>query len=553
MSNLKSIKFRLTLWYLAAIVVPLVIFGTVAYYLLSKNLYRNLDESLRTRVIELQGSIKIVGRRVQFEQKVSELVMIYDADGILMERLGPNVEFSNIDMTVKEALFGKSSFVSASTPNGPDVRLYAAPFNVDSGTRVAIIVGRLPNDILDMLAIFRMVILNSSLLVVLLAGVGGLFLADRTLKPVERISDIARGIGESDLSRRIDIQTDDELGRLASTLNGMIARLEEAFNKQRQFVADASHELRTPLAIIQAESSLALGKRRTQSEFKRSLELVSQEVVYMSDIVSKLLLLARSDAGVEPVDFQEVDLRDLLVELAQDVEALAQEKGSRFTLGSTDSLTIKGDRLKLRQLFLIILDNAIRHTPGGGSISGSLVRRDGSAVASIGDNGIGIPAEHLPFIFDRFYRVDKARSRAEGGMGLGLSIAMAIAKMHGGEIEVESQVGIGTTFHIILPLADPQASSPTGTEKKQLKCRSGPIHLGDESVAVFARRQVRPDRHGKGGLGRVRLSRDQGRSRNSASMRGVAHSRTPAIFPRRSFNSANRICRLAWSSSTAPP
>ena len=458
MKALKSIKFRLTLWYLAAIVVLLVIFGTVAYYLLSKNLYRNLDESLRTRVIELQGSIKIDGRQVLFEQKVSELVMIYDADGALMERLGPNVEFSNIDITVKEALFGKSSFVSASTPNGPDVRLYAAPFNVDSGTRVAIIVGRLPNDILDMLAIFRMVILNSSLLVVILAGVGGLFLADRTLKPVERIADIARGIGESDLSRRIDIQTDDELGRLASTLNGMIARLEEAFKKQRQFVADASHELRTPLAIIQAESSLALGKRRTQEELRKSLELVSQEVAYMSDIVGKLLLLARSDAGVEPVNFQDVNARDLLVELSQDVEALAQEKDLLFTLGSMDSLTIKGDRLKLRQLFLIILDNAIRHTPGGGSISGSLVRRNDSAVTSIGDTGIGISAEHLPFIFDRFYRVDKARSHAEGGMGLGLSIAISIAKMHGGEIEVESQVGVGTTFRIVLPLADPQAS-----------------------------------------------------------------------------------------------
>ncbi|MCX6568865.1 MAG: ATP-binding protein, partial [Candidatus Aminicenantes bacterium] len=290
------------------------------------------------------------------------------------------------------------------------------------------------------------------------AGVGGLFLADRTLKPVEHMADIARGIGESDLSLRIDVQTDDELGRLASTLNGMIARLEEAFNKQRQFVADASHELRTPLAIIQAESSLALGKRRTPSEFKRSLELVSQEVAYMSDIVSKLLLLARSDAGVESVDFQEVDLKDLLIELSQDVEALAQEKGLRFTLCSMDSLTIKGDKVKLRQLFLIIVDNAIRHTPGGGSISGSLVRRDGRAVASVGDTGIGIPAEHLPFIFDRFYRVDKARSRAEGGMGLGLSIAMAIAKLHGGEIEVESQVGVGTTFRVVLPLADPQAS-----------------------------------------------------------------------------------------------
>jgi heavy metal sensor kinase len=458
MSVIKSIKFRLTLWYLAAIGVLLIVFGMVSYYLLSKNLYRNLDESLRARVIELQGSIKIEGRHVEFEQKVSELVMIYDADGALLQRLGPNVEFSNIDNTVEQALFGESSFVSASTPNGPDVRLYAAPFNVDSNTRVAIIVGRVPNDILNMLAIFRMVILNSSLLVVVLAGAGGLFLADRTLKPVERIADIARGIGESDLSRRIDVETDDELGRLASTLNGMIGRLEEAFTKQRQFVADASHELRTPLAIIQAESSLALEKSRTQEEYRVSLELVSQEVAYMSEIVGKLLLLARSDAGIEPVNFQDVNIRDLLAELFQDIEALAREKGLRFILGSMDDLTIGGDRLKLRQLFLNILDNAIRYTPGGGSISGSLVRRDGRAVVSIGDTGVGIPAEHLPFIFDRFYRVDKVRSNAEGGTGLGLAIAVSIAKMHGGEIEVESRVGEGTTFRILLPLAESRAS-----------------------------------------------------------------------------------------------
>jgi len=471
MSVFKSIKFRLTLWYLAAVIVLLIVFGTVAYYLLSKNLYRSLDESLRARVIEIQSSIKFDGRQVQFEQKVSELVMIYDADGNLMERLGPNVEFANIDRTVKEALFGNSSFVSASTPDGPDVRLYAAPLNLDSGTRVALIVGRLPNDILSMLAIFRMVILNSSIFVVILTGVGGLFLADRTLKPVERITDIARGIGESDLSRRIDIQTEDELGRLAETLNGMIARLEEAFKKQQRFVADASHELRTPLAIIQAEASLALEKRRPQADYGRSLELVSQEVDHMSDVVGKLLLLARSDAGIETLDFDYVNVADLMTELSQDVEAMAQDKGLGFCLGPMDGMKVRGDRTKLRQLFLNILDNAIRYTPGGGSITVSLARNEGRAVLSVADTGIGIPGEHLPFIFDRFYRVDKARTNAEGGTGLGLAIASSIAKMHGGEIKIESQVGRGTTVRIVLPLADTQsppwtAPTPIGIIKE---------------------------------------------------------------------------------------
>jgi heavy metal sensor kinase len=309
-----------------------------------------------------------------------------------------------------------------------------------------------------MLSIFRVVIIYSALAIVLLAGVGGMFLANRTLQPVDHITDIAREIGEGDLSRRINIQSEDELGRLASTLNRMIARLEEAFQKQRQFAADASHELRTPLAIIQAESSLALDKKRTQVEYRRSLDLVSQEVTYMSEIIGKLLLLARNDAGIEPLNLQEVNVKDLFTELSSDVEALAQEKGVAFNLGPMDNLTVKGDRFRLRQLFLNILDNAIRYTPSGGTVSSLLVRKNGSALVSISDTGMGIPAEDLPFIFDRFYRVDKARSRPDGGLGLGLAIASSIAKLHGGGIEVESQVGKGSTFQITLPLLE----SPVG-------------------------------------------------------------------------------------------
>jgi heavy metal sensor kinase len=472
MSIFKSIKFRLTVWYVVAIAVLLGVFGGVAYYLLSKSLYRNLDESLRTRVTELEQSVTVQDRllpaqdpQILFAGKFNELVMLYNADSALLQRLGPNVEFSNIKATVQQALFGQSSFLSASTTDGQDVRLYAAPFNVDSHTRIAIVVGRLPKDVRDMLAVFRTVIFNAALAVILLAAVGGMFLAQRTLRPVDQITDIARGIGESDLSRRIDVRADDEMGRLASTLNGMIGRLEKAFKKQRQFTADASHELRTPLAVIQAESSLALDKERTPEEYRKSLEVVSQEVAYMSDVVGELLLLARSDAGREDVEFRDVNLTGLLAELSQDVEALALEKGVKFKLGHMEDLTVRGDRLKLRQLFLNVLDNAVRYTPRGGSISGSLVKRNGRAVASVEDTGIGIPAEHLPHIFDRFYRVDKARSRAEGGTGLGLSIALSIAKTHGGEIEVESRPGRGSTFRVALPLNEPQASERGGTDR----------------------------------------------------------------------------------------
>jgi heavy metal sensor kinase len=459
----KSIKFRLTVWYLVAITLLLVIFGAIAYAMLSKNLYRNLDKSLEARANELKGSIKIEKDRVYLDRKVDELVLLYDASGKLFSKLGPDTEFGGIERTVEQALFGLSSFVSAETAEGPDVRFYAAPFNLDAGTRMALVIGRVPNDILSVLAAFRMVMFNSSFLVVVLVGVGGWFLAGRTLKPVERIADIARGIGEGDLSRRIDVESDDELGRLASTLNGMIARLEEAFVKQRQFVADASHELRTPLAVIQAESSLVLEKPRDQEEYRRSLELVAQEVEYMSEIVGKLLVLARSDAGSEPVSIQDVDLAVLLAGLGQDLEALAQERGLALRFDPMKGVTIRGDRIRLRQLFLNILDNALRYTPEGGTISGSVVQNGDQAVATIGDTGIGIPDEHLPFIFDRFYRVDRARTNGEGGTGLGLSIASSIARMHGGSIEVESRVGRGSTFRVRLPVAGPPKKPPTTT------------------------------------------------------------------------------------------
>jgi len=282
-------------------------------------------------------------------------------------------------------------------------------------------------------------------------------MAGRTLKPVERIADIARGIGESDLSRRIDVETDDELGRLAATLNGMIGRLEEAFLKQRRFVADASHELRTPLAVIQAETSLVLEKPRAQDEYRRSLELVAQEVDYMSEIVGKLSSWPKR-RRLRAAQFPGGQRRRPPQRALGGRRSLAQEKGLRLSLGPMDGVTVTGDRVRLRQLFLNILDNALRYTPSGGAITGSVTRRDGQAVVSISDTGIGIAEEHLPFIFDRFYRADKVRTDGEGGTGLGLSIATSIAKMHGGRSRSRARPARGTTFRILLPLAGPPAA-----------------------------------------------------------------------------------------------
>lgn len=468
MSFFRSIKFRLTLWYLLVIMVLMLLFGGMAYFMLSRNLYQGIDNSLRVRATEIQVSSEAdddrSGRgprrdgdddreeiRITFVEHLNEVVLFYRADGNLESRFGARVDLDNIDPLLQTALAGSSGFSSSVTRDGEPLRLYASPFSSAFNARV-IVIGRPTADIVNALAAFRRVLLILAGAVILLAAIGGLLLADRALKPVDRITRAARDIGERDLSRRVDVRTQDELGRLAATLNGMIERLEVAFGRQRQFTADASHELRTPLAVIQAESTLALEKERTPDEYRKSLELVAQETEYMASIIGKLLFLARSDAGKEPLSIEPVGLKSMLQELEADVQALAREKELQLDLEQMDDLTVRGDRVKLRQLFLNILQNAVRYTPGGGRITVSLEKRDNTAMVSIADTGVGIAPEHLPHIFERFYRVDKARSRAEGGTGLGLSIAKHIAEAHGGRIDVESHVGKGSTFRVSLPL-----------------------------------------------------------------------------------------------------
>jgi heavy metal sensor kinase len=451
----KTIKFRLTVWYLVVILVLLSIFATVTYVMLSHGMYENLDNSLKARVTELHSSLTATGDSATlFAGNLTEIVLFYDANHKLVQRIGRELDIVDIDRLVGDALLGQSSFMTAKTRTGQDIRLYAAPFAVSPETNYAIVVGRNLSETQNVLGTLKSILGISALLILVFVGIGGAFLAGRTLKPVDQITGTAQEISESDLSRRIDVKTEDELGRLATTLNKMIARLEVAFKRQRDFTADASHEMRTPLAVIQAESTLTLAKERTIEEYRKSLELISQEVVYMSELLGKLLFLARSDAGKEPLKFEDVSLGDLVSQLGMDMEVLAREKGLNFTLGTVENITLKGDKLKLRQMILNIMANAIRYTPNGGSIFTTLVKQKDQAIVSVTDTGIGIAPEHLPLLFERFYRVDKARSRSEGGSGLGLAIAKNIAEVHQGKIEVESEVGKGSTFRLILPIVN---------------------------------------------------------------------------------------------------
>jgi heavy metal sensor kinase len=449
MKFFKSIRTRLTLWYLAIIVVLLLLFSSVAYFMLYYNLYNNLDNSLQSRANEL-NTITVVA------PKPNELLLSFSANGALTQEFPSGViDASKLSGLIKQALSGQTAYLTSVTTDNQGVRLYATTFlNPFNGQPIVIVVGQLTTEITTVLHTFVYVIVFAMVGVIVLAGLGGLFLANRVLKPVQEITKTAQKIEGSDLSQRIAVNTDDELGRLASTLNEMIGRLEEAFNRQRQFTADASHELRTPLAIMQAEATLALSKERTSDDYRKSLETISQESDYMSSVIGKLLFLARSDAGKEQLNFEDVELKELITGLSANIEALAQDKGIKFTVDAKEDLTVSGDKVKLRQLFINILENAVRYTPADGNISVSLVEKDSNAVVSISDTGIGIPPEHLSHIFERFYRVDKARARADGGVGLGLAIAKIITESHKGKIEVESEVGKGTTFKISIPLKD---------------------------------------------------------------------------------------------------
>jgi len=469
-----SIKFRFTLWYLVILGIVLILLISGVYFYLSYTLHQNLDRELEVRATQIANFRDIVAivAEGRFEEEIGEIIAFYYHDDKGLRHVSPrNIIIPIDDETVEQAVSGQSLFTTTETMEGTKMRVFAMPFSPNRPyfmlgdpirpgeplTRVkvnpeALVVGRPMGDIESALTGLLQTLLFAVPLTMLVAGGGGLFLARRAFKPVDEITQNALDIEETDLSRRITVRTRDELGRLANTLNQMIERLEKAFKRQQQFTGDASHELRAPLAVIQAESTLALQKKRSAGDYRKSLEVISQETKHMAKIIDQLLTLARADARKEHFSFEDVDLSALLAELKSDVAILCQDKGLNFILCNSENLVVKGDRMQLRQLFLNLVDNAIRYTQKGGTITVSSRCEGQLLIISVSDTGIGIPPAEVPHIFERFYRVDKARSRTEGSSGLGLAISRYIAEVHGGRIEVESEVGVGSTFSIWLPV-----------------------------------------------------------------------------------------------------
>jgi heavy metal sensor kinase len=287
--------------------------------------------------------------------------------------------------------------------------------------------------------------------VLIVSLAGGWMLVSRALRPMGAIARTAEQIQATDLSRRIDIRGSDELARLGKTLNDMLARLHESFDRQTRFTADASHELRTPLSVIAGNVELALKRPRPAEEYQDLLRDIGEAAERMTSTVEGLLTLARADAKSLPMRRDPVSLTVVADEVVRLCRPLAEKKGVTLSVESEGDVAVTADGERMRELVSNLVTNAIRYNRPQGKVTIRLRRRGGRAEVAVDDTGIGIPAEDLPHIFERFYRVDKARSREEGGSGLGLAIVKWIVDAHAGTISVTSEPGSGSRFVISLP------------------------------------------------------------------------------------------------------
>jgi two-component system OmpR family sensor kinase len=466
-----SIRLRLTLWYTAVMAVTLIC-GSVALYLaLAFNALRPAQDQLLAgkgnplaNTLALRASQPGTSgspRRALLPPLLNNLaegdmlIAVRDANGQTTER-SSNLEETDLplsDATLAAARIGQSRYEDVAV-QGIRLRLYTVPVMVEGQTFGLVQVARQIRQLDETLASLRDTLLAGNTVLVLLAGLVGWFLAGRSLEPVRRITRTAEEIGSSGhLDRRVLYRGPrDDLGELAFAFNSMLGRLEAAFSAQRRFVADASHELRTPLTTLRVNLELLRKERtrhrQTPAEWGEILDDLALELERMTRLVEGLLELARADAG-QHLERSILDLDPLLERVERQAGQLAP--GISVTLEGPPAGEVMGNADALVQLFLILVDNAIKYTPPGGKVSLWRGRDNGFAQVKVIDSGPGIAPEELPRVFDRFYRTAALRGRT--GTGLGLPIARWIAEEHHGKLSVESTPGEGSAFTVWLPAA----------------------------------------------------------------------------------------------------
>jgi heavy metal sensor kinase len=332
---------------------------------------------------------------------------------------------------------------------------------VAGGHSYSVQVAQNMDDFEEALSRFRRLLLAIIPALLLAASIAGYWISKRALAPVDSITRAAQEISGSNLSARLAVpNSGDELERLAETLNAMLERIDLALKRIARFTADASHELRTPVALMRTRAELSLRRPRSAAENEETIKQLHQEIVRTSELVEKLMLLARADSGASLLRFQDVELVGLVQDVLGQTSVLVEHKHLMLDANLAGTpIWVLGDAQFLRQLFVILVDNAVKYTPAPGKITVGLCRSNDSASFSISDTGIGIDAGDLKNIFERFYRADEARSRETGGAGLGLAIGRWIVESHRGTLRAESKPGEGSTFCVNLPLK----SSPRET------------------------------------------------------------------------------------------
>jgi heavy metal sensor kinase len=429
-----SIRLRLTLWYAAVLLFGMALFAAGIWFTLEHRLVAGVDERLSQRVEGIRTVLVVesdVSGRDQLRQELAEFAQEIPE--------GDLIELSD----------SKGALLPGKAVSAPRFRVLTATIE-HGGETYHVRAAASLDGVQSVLREVRSLLAFMIPLVLLVACIGGYWISTRALAPVDEITRTAKSISVQNLSARLRVpRTGDELQRLSETWNEMLERLETAVGRMRQFTADASHELRTPLALIRATADLALRRERKPEEYVRSLRDIQSESARMTDLAESLLELTRADNAAE-LTLAETDLNAIVEDVVTHNREFAAAKGVTLeSCAAAPPAVAPANESAIRRLLTALIDNAVKYTPAGGTVTVATARRDGGIALTVADTGEGIEPGALPHIFERFYRADPARSRGNG-VGLGLSIAQAIAQAHGSRIAVESRPGEGARFEVLL-------------------------------------------------------------------------------------------------------
>ncbi len=466
----RTLRGRLTILYgmLLALALALYAVGTSLYLLhdLKKQLDVSLDRDIETveglLSLSPNGEIDLSSREGEAHEERPErgyLLEVWSIGGKLLYR---SAELGGNPLGPSPQLYGKRSGEpprSYRLPSGMSVRLASHLHRIEGQqfvVRLAVSEEPLWDEFWGMVSVLAI----GLPITVLLIGFTGYIVAGRALRPVDTMAHRARKISAEHLNERLQIENpDDELGHLGLAFNETLASLEKSFEQLRRFTADASHELRTPLTAIRSVGEVALQNTGDATYYRDIIGSMLEEVNRLTRLVESLLTMSRADAGQIQLQRTSVGILDLVKEAAALLEVLAEEKQQTIVVAGDPSLTVRGDRLILRQALINLIDNAVKYSPSGGNIEVRVSATSKDVLIEIQDSGPGIPPEHADKVFQRFYRVDKARTRAEGGTGLGLSIVEWAVSANGGSVDLKRGPGPGCTFTIRLPLTAQESTA----------------------------------------------------------------------------------------------